>query len=108
MKTEKLIEGVDYELIPNTESGNEQAWSIRVLTGDFVETVIQFGNIAFDGDSGCINFNFMVVSSPSGSTEDDVDLQEHAGLILENILEEAAQNGSLVTNDRNTEDESED
>ena len=108
MNTDKMIEGVDYELIPSAEAEIEQAWDVGILQGDFVETVIRFGNIAFNGETGCLNFNFMVVSSPSGSTEDDEELQETVGDILQAVLEEAVNDGTLVTNDPNSEDESED
>lgn len=108
MITDKIIEDVDYELTPSSEAEIEQAWDVRILRGDFVETVIRYGNISFDGESGCIKFNFIVVSSPSGLTEDDVELQEYAGAILESILEEAVKDGSLMTRDPNSEDESED
>ena len=33
---DKLSEGVAYELIPSTESTNDQAWWIRFLGGPFV------------------------------------------------------------------------
>lgn len=92
----KLIEGVDYELIPSGEGQVDQAWDVRILTGEFVETVLRFGNIAFNGDDGCINFNFVVISSPGDWNEDDVELQEAAGAVLEALLEEAANAGSLV------------
>lgn len=106
MNTDKMIEGVDYELVPSGEGHNEQAWDVRVIRGDFVETVIRFGNIAFNGEDGCINFNFMLVSSPRDTSEDDVELQELAGGILESILEKGAADGSLMYD--NPEDESED
>ena len=108
MNTEKKLEGVDYELIPSAEAEIEQAWDVRILQGDFVETVVRFGNIAFNGETGCINFNFVVISSPSGSTEDDLELQEIVGDILESVLEDAVNDGTLVTQDPNSEDESED
>ena len=44
INVDKLSEGVDYELIPAPD--NEQAWNIRVLTGPFVETIVQFGAIS--------------------------------------------------------------
>lgn len=96
MIRDKMIEGVDYELTPSGTGEVEQAWDVRVLRGDFVETVLRFGNISFDGDNDCIKFNFVIVSSPSDTNEDDPDMQEVAGAILETILEEAANAGSLV------------
>ena len=96
MNTDKMIEGVDYELVPSGEGQVEQAWDVRILRGDFVETVLRFGNIAFNGDDGCINFNFMIESSPRDVSVDDLEMQLTAGAVLESILEEAANSGSLV------------
>ena len=96
MINERAIEGVDYELVPSAEAEIEQAWDVRILRGDYVETVIRFGNIAFDGENDCIKFNFTVVSTPADTDEDDPYLQECVGAVLETILEEAAKAGSLV------------
>jgi hypothetical protein len=106
MRFKRLREGTDYQLVPSAEAENEQAWDVRVLTGDFIETVIRFGNIAVDGENGCLNFNFMVLSSPSGHDEDSIELQDHAAEILQSVLEDAIQEGSLVMG--NPEENSED
>jgi|TARA_B100001093_G_scaffold5048_4_gene5160 hypothetical protein len=93
-------ENVDYELVPVGEASNQQAWHVRILTGDFVETVIVYGNIQFDGEIDRLKFSFSVVSSPiDGLTSEDVDLQNKTTKILENILEVAYNEGSLVTGD---------
>ena len=55
----KMSEGIDYEMVPSPVD-NEQAWSIRFLTGPFVETVISFGNLQVNGKEEAINFNFSV------------------------------------------------
>jgi hypothetical protein len=43
MAIKTLSEGVDYELVPSLEGENEQSWDVRILKGDFVESVIRFG-----------------------------------------------------------------
>lgn len=92
-----LIEGQDYALVPASESDNDQSWDVRILEGDFAETVIRFGNIAFDGENDCLTFNFMLVSSPYDHiTTETVELQDRAGEVLTSILSEAASTGSLV------------
>ena len=88
-------EGTDFDLVPVTE-GHSQAWDVRILTGQFPETVIRYGNIAFDGDDGCLHFNFVLQSSPDGDLkEDNEELQKYECDILESILEVAADDGSL-------------
>ena len=78
----------DYELVPS-EGEN---WDIRILTGDFVETVIAFQNLKVTDDGENLSFNFNVVSSPDPTLDakTNIDLQTTAGMILSSILEEAA------------------
>ena len=81
-----LIENVDYELIPS-EGEN---WDIRILSGDFTETVLKFGELKASEDAEYMTFNFDVVSSPDPElTEDNVDLQLHVGQALNSIIESA-------------------
>jgi hypothetical protein len=94
---EKMSEGIDYELIP-ADADNEQAWDIRVLRGDFVETVLRYGNVSFDGAEKCLKFNFFVISSPDPDLQTtDIDLQNTAADILEDVLEKSYHNGTLQT-----------
>jgi hypothetical protein len=98
-----LTENVDFQLIPSDESQNEQSWNIRVLKGDFVETVIVFGNIGYNGEDDLITFNFDVVSSPIDElTAFDEDLQSLAGDILASVMQTAVEEKSLVAVDKET------
>lgn len=98
MSLQAVSEDIDYELIPCDDVGNEQAWDVRILRGDFVESVIRFGNLKVNEEQGCLNFNFLVVSSPDADvTEDNIELQEYAGVVLESILENAIANDALLT-----------
>ena len=98
MSLQAVSEDVDYELIPCDDVGNEQAWDVRILRGDFVESVIRFGNLKVNEEQGCLNFNFLVVSSPDADvTVENVELQEYAGVVLESILENAIANDALLT-----------
>lgn len=97
-----LKEGVDYELIPAKDSDNDQAWDIRILESDYVETVIRFGNIKLDGESGCLNFNFVIQSTPNNNLdESDVDFQNYVADILENVLMEASKHDSIQLGEPN-------
>lgn len=105
MKTvnlEKVCEHIDYQMIPVDESNNEQAWQIRILRGQFTESIIRYGNVSFDGTRDCLTFNFTVIYSPDEElTSENVELQEFAADILEDILETAHAEGWLITEDRN-------
>lgn len=95
-----MIEDHDYQLIP-ADTDNEQGWDIRILTGDFIETVIRFGNIAIDGNNDSIKFNFAVIQSPDDeATVDNDNLQEVAGKILGDVLDRHFESGHMVLDDR--------
>ena len=97
----KISEGVHYELIPMEE--DSQAWGIRILEGVFSETVIQFGNIEFDGtgDDTVMKFNFFIISSPDDDlTEDDTYLQKHAAEILEDVISNGIESGATIFKDK--------
>lgn len=90
-----MKENEDYVLVPAFVD-NEQAWDVRILTGEFVETVIRFGNVEVDGIKGQINFNFKIISTPDDNlTLNDAVFQRTAGYILQDILENGVENGSL-------------
>jgi len=96
-----MSEGVDYELTPCDQVENDQAWDIRVLRGEFVESVLRFGNISFNEENDCLNFNFLVISSPNSSaTEENETLQIFAGDILQSVLEDAIANDALLTKEK--------
>ena len=92
-----LVELKDYELIPAEE--DEQAWAVRVLSDDYVETVLRFGTISMNRvEEGVLTFDFTVISSPDPnlSTEDE-SLQEYAGDLLQAIIRDGIESGSIIT-----------
>ena len=94
--SQSLIELKDYELIP--ADGDDQAWAVRILTGDYVETVLQFQAISFNRVAeGVMSFNFNVVSSPDPDlTTENVKLQEYAGDLLQAIIADGLETGSVI------------
>lgn len=98
----KKSEGVDYELIPCDE--HEQAWNVRILEGNHPETILKFGAIAFNKVKDCMTFNFHVVSSPDPDlTSESESLQIEAGEILEDIIAQGIEDGSVLL--KESEDE---
>lgn len=90
-----------YEMIPG--DGHDQAWNIRILHGQFVETVIEFGAISFnEEDEGLMTFNFNLISSPDlDLTTENVELQEEAAEILENVIADAIEAGYIESREKN-------
>tara|TARA_R110000796_G_scaffold76913_5_gene171823 strand:- start:85 stop:402 length:318 start_codon:yes stop_codon:yes gene_type:complete len=79
-----MQENKDYELTP-TENDH---WDIRILTGDYIETVFSFGAIKVEDES--LRYNAAVASHQLGDDWDpDADLDWHktTGAILYDVLE---------------------
>ncbi len=95
----KMQENKDYELIPS--STDSTVWHVRILSGDFTETVVKFGSIAFNEVKDHFSFNFDIIESPDTSLHiSNEDLQFVAARILEDIIERGEQEGWVKTEER--------
>lgn len=84
-----MKENIDYEFIPEGDDN----WHIRILNGNFTETVFQFGALSLNEDTESLSYNIELVSSADGDLSvDDVAFQEYTGKILYAILESATNN----------------
>ena len=95
-----LVENKDYEIIP--DKGDEQAWNVRVLSGVYTETVLRYGVVKFNGKGKekYMSFNFDIVYTPDTElTKESVELQEFAGLMLEQIMARGIEEGNVITRD---------
>jgi len=85
-----VTESKDYELIPLEDDAD--AWGVRILTGEFSETVIKYGNVGFEGEGKdmVMKFNFDIISTPDEDldVETNTELQELARDILFTIFQE--------------------
>lgn len=98
MDINRLSEGLDYEFVP--AAGDDQAWQVRLLTGPFPETVIQYGNLRVDGKKEAIHFDFKIIESPDEDlTIDNPTLQEATGSVLFYILEDSLTKGDAEIKD---------
>tara|TARA_R100001377_G_scaffold81129_1_gene60478 strand:- start:1018 stop:1290 length:273 start_codon:yes stop_codon:yes gene_type:complete len=83
-----MIENEDYSLLASNT--DEDHWDIRLMTGEFAETVISFGKIVAGVD--CLNFDYEIVSTPDPELKvNDTRLQTVAGSVLYSIVESAAE-----------------
>ena len=98
---DKLSEGLHYEIIPQTD--DTRGWDVRLLE-EYPETVIRYGNVAFDGKRDALTFNYDIVSSPDPDLqiENNLTFQEYCGRILSNIIEQSISDGSLLAQDKDT------
>ena len=95
-------ENTDYEFVPAPNTDDE-AWCVRILTGQFTETVVQYGTIRFnendineDGMEMSFNFDVIETPNPEAFPENPV-LQEVVGDLLLQIIENAISNNELVS-----------
>ena len=100
---DKLSEGIHYEIIPS--SLDEKGGDVRLLE-EFPETVIRYGNVAFDGKQDALTFNYNIVSSPDPELEieGNFEFQEYCGRILSNIIEASIADGSMMAWDKENEE----
>lgn len=102
--SQNLIELKDYELVPAAD--DDQAWAVRILTGNYVETVLRYGTISVqeENDEAILSFDFQVVQSPDPDlTANDADLQEYAGDLLQAIVRDGIESGSILTRENDDE-----
>ena len=95
-----LVENKDYEIIP--DKGDEQAWNVRVLSGLYTETVLKYGVVKFNGKGNekYMSFNFDIIYTPDTElTKESVELQDFAGLMLEQIMARGIEEGNVITRD---------
>ena len=89
-----MKENEDYELIPLED--NPDAWGVRIKNGDFIETVVCFGAIGFNKVKDSLTYSFDVISSPDSQlTADNEKLQEQCTKILESIIMEGIEKGTV-------------
>ena len=99
-------ENKTYQLIPGKDG--DQHWLVRFIDGPFIETVVQYGAISInDVAEDTINFNFFVESSPDPDlNEENVELQEWCGDVLEAIIKTGIKDGSIHMKSKDELDES--
>lgn len=96
------IENVDYQLVPVEDMPD--AWAVRILKGDFIETVIAYGAISYNEVKDHLTYNFVVVTSPNDqAVVENEELQEIAGDILSSIIANGIDDGSIEFKDKNAD-----
>ena len=94
-----MKENEDYQLIA---LDNEETWGVRITSGIFIETVIKFGTIRLNESQDNMTFNFEVFSSPDSTlTPENEDLQLHCTKLLESIIMEGVEEGTVELQENN-------
>lgn len=81
--TDQWKQNIDYELIP----GENNHWKVRILKGDFIETVYHYGDVSFNDGDLMIKFDYTLDYSPDPELQsEDTELQKSVSGILHSIL----------------------
>lgn len=84
-----LEENKDYELAP----GDDDHWYIRILKGEFSETVFRFGVIKVSEDGEYLKYDANVISTPDEDLdENNEDFQQLTGDILLSVIQSSIDN----------------
>ena len=93
-KENLLRENEDFALVPL--DNDPDGWGVRFLNGPFVETVVQYGTVTFDGKEGCMKFNYDIISSPDPElTTENLKLVQHATKVLCAVIVDNYENEAL-------------
>ena len=93
-----LVEDKHYQIIP--DKGDDQAWNVRLLSGPYTETVLKYGVVKFNGkgEEKYMSFNFDIVYSPDTELKkENIELQEFAGNLLEQVMARGIEEGNVIT-----------
>jgi len=94
-----MKENEDYAMVP-AKVDSDQTWDIRILKGDFIETVFRYGAVRIDGENEQITFDFEVISSPDKEVDEtNEELQQIAGEILKDVIDNSIEDGSIEMSD---------
>ena len=58
-----MEEGIHYQIIPDRE--DEQSWNVRILKGQYTETVLKYGTVRFNEIPKNMSFDFKIVDRKS-------------------------------------------
>lgn len=77
----------DFELIPDDDP---EWWNVRILKGEYTETIFRFGAMAIMEDAETMAFDFNILSSPIDGLKEE-DCQDVVSEILATVIGEAVE-----------------
>ena len=98
----KPCEGIDYEIVPFDKADHEQAWQVLMLRGPYANYNLVFTGIEYNGKTQELKFRLDVVYN-NELLEADEALQNYSFDLLTDIIRNGIVNGSLVLDDKNTD-----
>jgi hypothetical protein len=94
---EKPCEGIHYVLHRMPNVSNDQAWEVELKEGVYKGTVLVYGNVQYDGINNKLMFKLGIRETPiENLSNKDPELEDYAGIILEDLIKNNLANGTLV------------
>ena len=98
----KPCEGIDYEIVPFDKADHEQAWQVLMLRGPYAHYNLVFTEIEYNGKINSLRFKLDAIHNDE-LIETDKQLQDYSFDLLTDILKNGIADGSLMFNDKNTD-----
>lgn len=96
----KPSEGVDYIIKPLPEVDNSQAWIVEVKTGPFKGYDLLFTHMHYNGKTKSLRFQLDAVNQDESKVTPE--LEDYGFQILQDIIKTGLANGSVVLNDKDS------
>lgn len=99
----KPSEGLDYVIEPFAEIDNSQAWAVTVKTGQYKGAALLFTHITYNGKVGSIRFHLDAATSEGEWLPVDGPMEDYAFYVLQDIIKNGLANGSIILDDKDTD-----
>jgi hypothetical protein len=98
----KPLELVDYTVTPLEFVHDENAWQVKLLTGDHKGKNLVFTGIEYDGNKQTLRFLLDVLDLDNNLEPTSADLEDYAFEILQDIIKKGIADGSIILNDKDS------
>lgn len=101
---EVYIENDGYTLVPVPE--HEQSFLVRIDKGEYTETFLRISQFYIEEKTQQLSFDFNVVKTENESMDPSTEVNLHrvASLIVQDILKNSLEDGSIILYDAETGD----
>ena len=100
---EKPLEGVDYTIEPLEGLDNEQAWKVVVRKGLYKDKTLIYNQIQYNGKTQRIKYQLHVINESNELEQMTPEIDDYAFNILVDIIKTGITNGSVVLDDKDSD-----
>lgn len=99
----KPLEQVDYNVTSLDLVDDENAWQVKLLTGEYKGKSLVFTSIEYNGSNQTLKFLLDVLDVDNILEPTSADLEDYAFEILQDIIKKGIADGSIILNDKNAD-----